>query len=290
MQVLFDLFLKEKLYLCNLSPKTIESYKQAFNSYKRVLGGERIGSSKAEDLPTKHALTEFVIGLRQTMSAGGANVYIRSMNSFLSWLYENEHTSEHLRIKPLKVETKIRKSFDFAHLQAIVRFKAQSFTQHRIHALLCLLIDTGVRIDEALTLKTSAVDFDNCLVTVRGKGNKERIIPFSFELRKVLFKFIRRHNQKFLFPVRDGGHLEYHNARRDFLRLMSKLGIKGFDGAFHASRRLFARNYLRRGGNLFYLKTVMGHTDIKTTEKYLDVQTEALQEVHSRVSVLENIH
>ncbi len=54
---------------------------------------------------------------------------------------------------------------------------------------MCLLIDTGVRINEALTLKNQNVDFDNLLVTVMGKGGKERIIPISAELRKIMYRY-----------------------------------------------------------------------------------------------------
>jgi integrase len=57
--------------------------------------------------------------------------------------------------------------------------------------VICFVLDTGVRIDEALTARTATVDYDNLLVTVFGKGRKERRIPFSFELRKVLFRWER---------------------------------------------------------------------------------------------------
>jgi len=57
------------------------------------------------------------------------------------------------------------------------------------YALACTLTDTGVRIDEALGLRRGDVDFDNLLLKVRGKGRKERLVPFSFELRRLLFRW-----------------------------------------------------------------------------------------------------
>jgi integrase/recombinase XerD len=74
--------------------------------------------------------------------------------------------------------------------------------------------------------------------------------------------------------------------RREFNKLMEKLGIDGFDGAFHAFRRCFAKNYTRRGGNLFYLQQILGHEDIKTTRTYVEVEIEALQECHLKTSLL----
>jgi integrase/recombinase XerD len=152
--------------------------------------------------------------------------------------------------------------------------------------LLCTLIDTGIRIDEAVNLKTSAIDFDNLLITVRGKGQKERIVPFSHELRKVLFRFMK-HGQKFVFPVRGGSHLEYH---RDFKALMVTLGIQGFEGSFHTCRRAFAKNYLRRRGNLLYLKNILGHESVLTTQTYVEVELDALTEAHLEISLMENLH
>jgi integrase len=67
--------------------------------------------------------------------------------------------------------------------------KPKRFDQWRLHTLIALLLDTGVRIEEALSLNRGDVDLDNLLVTVFGKGRKERRVPFSFELRKVLFRY-----------------------------------------------------------------------------------------------------
>lgn len=218
------------------------------------------------------------------------NTYLTCINAFLRWGFEEGHFPELLKVGRLRVEKKVLKTFSEIQLQTIIRFKPKTFSEHRIHALFCTLVDTGIRIEEALTLKTSAVDFDNLLITVRGKGNKERKVPFSFELRKVLFKFIRRHNQKFLFPVRGGGHLEYHNARRDFKALMERLGIEGYQGTFHQLRRTFASTYIRNGGNALVLQRLLGHTTLQMTNHYVSLAVEDLSREHERVNVLNGVH
>jgi len=67
---------------------------------------------------------------------------------------------------------------------------------------------------------------------VRGKGNKERIVPISIEGRKMLYKFGARHQFDLIFSTAHGGKLSYNNMRRDLNGLMKKLGIE-LDGSFH---------------------------------------------------------
>jgi len=59
-------------------------------------------------------------------------------------------------------------------------------------ASICLLMDTGIRIDEMLKLKMEDVDIDTLILKVKGKGKKERLVPFSSEMRRVLFLFLKK--------------------------------------------------------------------------------------------------
>ena len=113
------------------------------------------------------------------MTPGGINVRIRSVNSFLSWLHEDGHI-EH----PLKVKL--------------------------------LLLDTGIRIDEALRIERTKIDLDQMVLTVMGKGSKERVAPFSLELRKHIFRWMNQSPYgKYLFNTRHRSRLAYRNAGSD---------------------------------------------------------------------------
>ena len=87
---------------------------------------------------------------------------------------------------------------------------------------------TGARIDEVLTAQVSNVDLEQLIVKVRGKGNKQRLLPISVEMRKILWVYTTRHRFKvssdYLFPTRDGNGLEYHNVLRDIKELCGRLG------------------------------------------------------------------
>ncbi len=280
----FELFLQEKKFVQNVSKHTTAFYQYSFNALKKYSSIRNISDI------SKISLIELISNMRQQgMSVSCTDARIRGINPFLTWLYENEYTKEHFKIKRLRFQKRIMKTFTDAQVKAFLDYKPKNFPELRLHTLLLLLLDCGIRINEALTARRSQTDFENLLITVMGKGNKERVIPFSVELRKTLFKFLRSHKFDLIFPNRHGGKLGYNNIRRDFNKLIEKLGIEGFDGSFHAFRRCFAKNFVRNGGNLFYLQKLLGHTTLKMSREYVELETEDLQKEHHRTSILNRL-
>lgn len=275
MDNLFQEFLREKLYLKNLSPKTKKSYGEAFKWFR---GSEL----------SKQGLSSFVVKMREGgLSPVTCNIYIRSMNSFLSWLNENGHIREPLKMKQLKEEKRVKQGYNDEELSRLLSFKPRTFYEWRLYALICLLADTGIRIEEALTIDVHKVDFDNLLIRVNGKGSKERIIPISIELRKILFRYIQQNKCSIVFHTRSGGRLSYRNILRDFERLCHKVGVPY--KSFHYLRRTFARHYITNGGSLFHLQRVLGHESITTTQRYVYLNVEDLQETHRKTSILSRL-
>ena len=291
METFFNLFLKEKQFLNGISLKTIRSYQQAFNAYQRVLSKPNEGNSKADDIPAKDTLKDFVIGMRESgLSPGACNVYIRSINSFLIWLHEGGYVTEPLRLRQLPQPKKVIPIFTQSHVQTLIRFRPKGRYEWRLYALVCLLIDTGARIDEVLTVLVSNTDLDNLVVKVRGKGDKERLLPISVEMRKLLWVYLARHRFKvgnYLFPTRDGNQLEYHNTLRDLKELCGRLGIEGVRLPPHGFRHFFSCNYMKRGGEIYRLSRLLGHTSVRTTEIYLQsMGVETISDGHKPLSAL----
>jgi integrase/recombinase XerD len=280
LEEIFERFLKERTYLKGSSPKTLTFYCSSFRAYQKFSG--------SATLPTKADLTAFVTGMRERgMKVVTCNTYIRGMNSFLSWLLENGHISEPLKAKQLKTDWKVMTYLSDTEVRALVSFKPKGTAQVRVWTIAMVCLDTGIRVEEALTLKREKVDFDDCLLTVKGKGSKERTIPFSLELRKVLYRYLK-HNHDLVFCTKQGYKLLYDNCRRDFKKLLDALGIS-CEGSFHVLRRTFARNYVRFGGNLFFLQKALGHTTLTMSRRYVELETEDLSKMHSKVSVLSRI-
>lgn len=277
----FELFIREKRFVVNVSENTIEFYRYSFKAFKKHIEAKSVSELN------KVSLITLVANMREGgLSAECTDAYIRGINPFLTWLFENGLTSEHFKIKRQKLEQKAMKTFTEAQVKAIVTYKPKNFYERRFYCLLLLLLDTGIRINEAICLTRQGVDFDNLLITVSGKGKKERIVPFSVEMRKILYKFVQSHNFDFVFCTRHGGKLSYDNLLRDFNKLIEKLSIKGFDGAFHAFRRCFATNYIKENGNPLKLQRMLGHTTLKQTNQYVKLVTDDLSKEQNRTSIL----
>lgn len=279
MDKLFADFIRERTFLRNLSPRTIGYYKQMYGFWKAVGAFEPL---------SKGTLQEAVIKFRERgVSAGAINTYIRGVNPFLKWLHLEQGYTD-FSIPFLKAQRQVLRSLTDNEIKLLMSWKAKSVYDKRLKMLILTLLDTGLRIDEALTLKRSNLDFDNLLLTVIGKGNKERIIPFSIELRKSLFKFIQTHDFNLVFCTRHGGKITYCNALRDFSKTVKELGIELKGSAFHALRRTFATNFIKSGGNPFILQRILGHTSISQTQTYVKLVTEDLSKAHE--SVLNRLH
>jgi integrase/recombinase XerD len=285
-KAIFEQFLNERRYLKNVTSSTIEWYQTVFKAFQRASG---------TDAPplTKPTLQQFVVSLRQRgVRPISCNTYIKALNTFCLWAHTEGHLTERLELPRLKVESRIIQTLTDGQMKALLAVKAKRFDQFRLNALVALVIDTGVRIDEALTLRRSDVDLDSLLVTVFGKGRKERRVPFSFELRKVLFRWERiRVRQcpccELMFPSRQGTSWDQRNSLRGLHLLQDKLALPVF--GWHRLRHTFATNYLRQGGDIVRLSMVLGHTQITTTQRYLHLLTEDLSASHQKVSILNRL-
>jgi len=109
------------------------------------------------------------------------------------------------------------------------------------------------------------------------------------ELRRALYRFMKDANRSpedLLFASRTHTVWGRRNVLRDLKLLCRELGFAPPDRTLHAFRHTFAVNYLRRGGSVFHLQKVLGHSTLEMTRRYANLVTADLQAVHERVSLL----
>jgi integrase/recombinase XerD len=275
----FSNFLRERRYLHNVSPATIAWYTHNFKWMPSAT-------------PTKAELQDMVIRMREKgLKATGCNSAIQAINAYLHWESKGSQIKcgmgcVHLRVPRLREPELVLPTFSLSQVGLLTRHKPKGPYQKRLYLIIILLLDTGCRIDEALTLRVGDCDLDNLLLTVTGKGRKQRRIPFSFELRRVLARHITDRQDGLLFATRQGRKLGRRNVLRDVKLLCRRLGFAPPERTLHAFRHTFAVNYLRRGGSVFHLQKVLGHSTLEMTRRYANLMTEDLQAVHQKISLL----
>ena len=160
----------------------------------------------------------------------------------------------------------------------------------RLYCLLEVLYATGLRVSELVALPLSASRRDARMIVVRGKGNKERLVPLNEASRQAMADYLaamealkpeKKKNavsSKWLFPsFGESGHLTRQHFARDLKELAAASGLAPRLVSPHVLRHAFASHLLHNGADLRIVQTLLGHTDISTTQIYTHVVEERLK-------------
>jgi integrase/recombinase XerD len=160
----------------------------------------------------------------------------------------------------------------------------------RLYCLLEVLYATGLRVSELVALPLSAARSDARMIVVRGKGNKERLVPLNETSRRAMADYLavmealkvsKKNNapgSKWLFPsFGESGHLTRQHFARDLKELAASAGLAPRLVSPHVLRHAFASHLLHNGADLRIVQTLLGHTDISTTQIYTHVVEERLK-------------
>jgi integrase/recombinase XerD len=166
----------------------------------------------------------------------------------------------------------------------------QRLRAKRLYCLLEVLYATGLRVTELVTLPLSASRRDARMIVVRGKGNKERLVPLNEASRQAMADYLaaiealkpeKKKNaaaSKWLFPsFGESGHLTRQHFARDLKELAAAAGLAPRLVSPHVLRHAFASHLLHNGADLRIVQTLLGHTDISTTQIYTHVVEERLK-------------
>jgi integrase/recombinase XerD len=227
------------------------------------------------------------------LSGTSINTYARSVKTFFHWLNtEGIITNNPLTAVPAPRKPKtLPKVYSEKDLKAVWSIASSNI---RDEAVFCLFLDSGIRRAELGGLKIGNIDLQSGFIKVFGKGNKERFSYLSSDGVKIIDLYIKEFRQgaamdDFLFVKKDGQPLKAGGIRSLLLRLGKEAGLNETLSA-HKLRHTFATTSLKYGGNLEYIRKMLGHTNIKTTsEAYLNVQDSDVSTAHQRFSPLSNL-
>lgn len=293
-----------KSYLLNLtiidsSPKTHEWYDYIFVFFTRWCAKRGITTA---DRITTEELRHFFYHLefehynKQTKKVGlskstRSDFYcaLRALFNYLvreGWLGESPLEG----IKKIKRPKEKITPFTPEQFEAMLaQCRTKEWPGLRNFTLMHLIYDTGLRINEALSITERDIFMEQKRIVVVGKGGKERSVWFGYttlkHLNKYLIKLKQRHRQTDrIFVNQDGTPLQDRRFSKAMERYAERAGITGVRPSPHTLRHTFAVQYLMRGGDVRSLADILGHESITTTDIYVSFTKDNVQKQHSRFS------
>jgi site-specific recombinase XerD len=206
-----------------------------------------------------------------------------SLRSFCRWLHAEGLTSVDVthRVAEPKTPQLQKPTFSADEIKRIVKVAhASGRNGLRDEAIVLFLLDTGARASEVVGLTVDDLDWDTLTALVRGKGGKDRRIPFSATTAKVL--------QRYALKERDDGCPNFFQSedgqpltRWGLGQLCQRLGDRAHVAVNpHKFRHTFAITYLRAGGSVFALQKTLGHSSLDMSLRYSHMLTDDLVREH----------
>jgi len=273
------------------SPKTIDYYNGAFKIFTNYYDGNNDIESITVPLLRKYTLFLGEDGVRTSTTIQS---YVRALRAFLTWCYNEEILSTNLSEK-YKLPKAKRKTIDVLTDVEINKLMSSFNTNYYVHlrnyCICALMLDSGLRMEEVVTLKISNLHIPEGYAIIDGKGNKERTVPLGDNTRRYLLKYQRkrypREQTDFLFLTTSGYPINKNTIKQLFRKLKKKLDIPRLRA--HLLRHTFATKYLSNGGDMYSLQQILGHTSLEMVKRYVHITHQMSVKNFSSFSPLDNI-
>lgn len=273
----------------NASNSTVMSYQRDLKKLFRFLGNKGV-----EDVQgiTSTNLNSYILQMeKEGFSTSSVSRSIASIRAFCHYLLKSKTTSEDPS-EVLKAPHVEKKTPEILTMEEVVLLMEQPDVQTakgiRDKAMLELLYATGMRVSELISLKEEAVNMQMSYVICRDSG-KERVIPFGKEASKALKKYfaesrsvlLKENDSEYLFTNCSGKPMSRQGFWKLIKRYASKAGITK-DITPHTLRHSFGAHLVQNGADLKAVQEMMGHSDISTTQIYMDMNVRRVREIYAK--------
>lgn len=289
-----ELFLKEQKIL-NRTPRTLEWHRENFHVLEKAFREQNISLNlpSITSLQLKHNFILYALEKFKN-EATTVNNRLRTYRSFWAFLAKEGFVQEDitLDIKKLKEKQKVIPTLDETEIQAMFRqCSTKTFTGVRDLTMLKVLLDTGMRLKELVILSLDDLLLNEGYIKVDGKGQKERFVPVSAELKKVLKDYLSiRGNLSTaaVFVTLDNTPMKPRTVQGRLSEIAEKTQITKQTSP-HIWRHTFAKYYILNGGDPFTLKKILGHADWAMVHRYIDMFAPEIKKQHAKFSPLKNL-
>lgn len=285
---LIEAFLEMMSVERGASDNTLSSYRRDLEDASETLGGKLADADSA-------SIRTYLEGITARGFAASSQARrLSALRQFFKFLYAENLRSDDPSgtLDSPKRERSLPKTMSEAEAGRLLDRAALEVAEDggdkmgamRLHALVEVLYATGLRVSELVSLPVTVALRDDRFFVVRGKGNKERMVPLSPKARQAMQGWLELRGTNavfaqspFLFPANsESGHLTRQVFARDLKDLAARAGIAAAKVSPHVLRHAFASHLLQNGADLRAVQQLLGHADISTTQIYTHVLEERL--------------
>ncbi|WP_025676497.1 tyrosine-type recombinase/integrase [Paenibacillus polymyxa] len=279
--------------LKNLTENTHDFYFQTLSKFKEFLAENDV--SRPIDVITEDVYEFIQRRLDIGNKASTVNKYIRGLRAFFNHLHSSGYLNENPMepIDKLVEEKRINRTLSREQVVALLDAPDRgTIAGFRAYVFLLVLLDTGIRLEEALTFRVHDVYWQEQVIQIYGKGRTERVVPFSetLALRLREYQEMRGEQEHDIFFVNAEGQPLRRRYVQEQISDYGKLAnIKGVRVSCHSLRYTFARNYLMNGGDIVSLMSIMGHKTLEMVKLYAEMYQPDISVQHTKYSPVNSI-
>lgn len=220
------------------------------------------------------------------------NTALIALNAFLHWCMDNDYCNR-FKTKLVKQDEIIKDTYSEEQLLRLLKkpnIKKCNFAEYRNWVIINYLVSTGNRSNTIINIQIKDLDLYNQVVKLTTtKSRKQQIIPLSTSLCKILEEYLQYRqgeSEDFLFCSEQGGQMSRYTLSSAITLYNRRRSVDLT--SIHAFRHTFAKMYILNGGDICKLQKLMGHVDIMTTKKYINLYAKDVQKDYDRLNPLDN--
>jgi integrase/recombinase XerD len=275
----------------NLSEHTITHYKGLVKRFTDFFNGEDYCSGITPD-----TIDDYITYIRESnpqISSVTINTYLRGLRTILYFFMQRDYMPE-FKISLMRQEKKVKEVYTEAELQLLLKkpdTKKCDFAEYRNWVISNYLLATGNRLSTVCNVKIGDIDFKNHEILLKTVKNKrQHIIPLSTRLEKVLLDYLlyrKADLNDFLFCNRYGEQLKKFTLINAIKRYNLSRGVE--KTSIHLYRHTFAKNWILNGGDIFRLKSILGHSSLDVVKEYAEMFGADLKRDFDTFNPLDNL-
>ncbi len=276
LQTCYNEFIAFKKTYC--AKETIDYYEENITKFLCFVSDQ--GDLKPDvEIIDLNTLYEYLYYLRQSnIKNTSVKTYFRAVKTFANWL-QDENYIDYINMNKIKMprsDASVKVPLTELEVKAIDScFDFEDVLDLRNYCILHLMLDCGLRSGEVIRLYDDSFDFENNIIYIDGKGSKKRVVPLPEFLKIRLLSYQYLASVRGVFFRSKQGNPITDNAIKMFVRrLREKSGVVRLHP--HLLRHTFATSYVLAGGNLEFLRLLMGHSSLEITQRYIHLANTAV--------------